>query len=350
VTTPVVVTGAAGFIGSHVTRALVEQGASVIATDVRTTLPEPVLSGLDTSRVSYVSGDLRREETLDDLVEAAGERAKVVHVAALLRYSEMAGALGQGAPSFPGALEVFDVNAMATWRLCSKFATAGRLARFVYVSTRSVFGSLQVDGDTIAETSPPSPIGIYGSSKTAAEFGVLAFRDVFGLDLVVARVTGVFGPWQGGVSWIGKAVDGVIAGTGYRTSTGGDDRYEFTYVKDTARGLVELVNAERLSYPIYHVSSGSIHSLGEVAQAFHAAEPDAVVEFGAGSQPGMRTRLPLGGSRIIEDLDFRPRWDLNAAIADYLAVERTGSYGAEVSEDPTAPGVPAPGRLAGEEA
>ena len=293
-TTPVVVTGAAGFIGSHVTRALVEQGASVIATDVRTTLPEPVLSGLDTSRVSYVSGDLRREETLDDLVEAAGERANVVHAAALLRYSEMAGALGQGAPSFPGALEVFDVNAMATWRLCSKFATAGRLARFVYVSTRSVFGSLEVDGDTIAETSPPSPIGIYGSSKTAAEFGVLAFRDVFALDLVVARVTGVFGPWQGGVSWIGKAVDGVIAGTGYRTSTGGDDRYEFTYVKDTARGLVELVNAERLSYPIYHVSSGSIHSLGEVAQAFHAAEPDAVVEFGAGSQPGMRTRLPLG--------------------------------------------------------
>ena len=119
VTTPVVVTGAAGFIGSHVTRALVEQGASVIATDVRTTLPEPVLSGLDTSRVSYVSGDLRREETLDDLVEAAGERANVVHAAALLRYSEMAGALGQGAPSFPGALEVFDVNAMATWRLCS---------------------------------------------------------------------------------------------------------------------------------------------------------------------------------------------------------------------------------------
>ena len=266
----------------------------MIATDVRTTLPEPVLSGLDTSRVSYVSGDLRREETLDDLVEAAGERANVVHAAALLRYSEMAGALGQGAPSFPGALEVFDVNAMATWRLCSKFATAGRLARFVYVSTRSVFGSLEVDGDTIAETSPPSPIGIYGSSKTAAEFGVLAFRDVFALDLVVARVTGVFGPWQGGVSWIGKAVDGVIAGTGYRTSTGEDDRYEFTYVKDTARGLVELVNAERLSYPIYHVSSGSIHSLGEVAQAFHAAEPDAVVEFGAGSQPGMRTRLALG--------------------------------------------------------
>jgi nucleoside-diphosphate-sugar epimerase len=330
-TAPVVVTGAAGFIGSHVTRALAAQGSRVVATDIGPALPTPVLSGLDASKVSYVSGDLRRDETLNRLVETAGERADVVHVAALLRFAEMAAALGQGAPSFPDALEVFDVNAMATWRLCSRFATSGLLGRFVYVSTRSVFGSLEVEGDTIAEASPPSPVGIYGSSKTAAEFGVLAFRDVFSLDLVVARVTGVFGPWQGPVSWIGKAVDGVMARTGYRAATGGDDRYELTYVKDTARGLVDLVNAQQLSFPIYHVSSGEMYSLNEVAQAFRAAEPDALVEFGVGTSPGMRSRLPLGGSRIDEELGFRAGWNLKAAIADYLAVERTGFYGAEAS-------------------
>jgi nucleoside-diphosphate-sugar epimerase len=332
VTTPVVVTGAAGFIGSHVTRALVAQGSRVIATDLPDDLSAPVLAGLDTSRLTYVPGDLRSDETLDALVAAAGERATVIHVAAILRFAEMASALGQIAPSFPDALEVFEVNAMATWRLCSRFATPGRLERFVYVSTRSVFGALSVDADSIPESSPPSPVGIYGSSKTAAEFGVLAFRDVFDLDLVVARVTGVYGPWQGVVSWIGKAVDGVVSGSGYRTPAGADDSYEFTYVKDTARGLVGLVDAPQLAQSIYHVSSGEMYSLGEVAQAFRAADPAADVEFGPGSQPGMRSRLPLGGERIERELGFRAQWDLKAAIADYLAVERTGAYGTEAVE------------------
>jgi UDP-glucuronate 4-epimerase len=326
---PVVVTGAAGFVGGHLVRALVEQGYRVVATDTAGALPDHVLSGLESPGTTYVAGDLRSEETLDRLVEQAGERADVVHVAALNRFAEMASALGENAPSFPDALEVFEVNAMASWRLCSKFATPGLLGRFVYVSTRSVFGGLEVEGENIVESSPQRPVGIYGSSKAASELGVLALRDAFALDLVVARITGVFGPWQGTVSWIGKAVDGVVHGTGYKTTSGGDDRYELTYVKDTVRGLVELVRASQLECPIYHVSSGQMHSLNEVGEAFRAAEPDAVVLFGAGGQPGMRLRLPLSGERMASEFGFHSQWDLNAAIADYLKFERSGSYGPE---------------------
>jgi UDP-glucuronate 4-epimerase len=332
VTPTFVVTGAAGFIGSHLTRTLVAQGVRVVATDVATALPAPVLAGLDAAGCTYVAGDLRDDATLDALVEAASPRATVVHVAALLRFAEMAAALGQAAPSFPSALEVFDVNATASWRLCERFAAPGHLDRFVYVSTRSVFGGATPVGEDIDETCPPSPVGIYGSSKTAAEVGLLAFRDVFGLDLVVARVTGVFGPWQGPVSWIGNAVQGVLDGSGYRATSGADDRYEFTYVKDTVRGLSELAMAACLAHPIYHVSSGAMHSLGEVAEAFHLAAPDVVVEFGPGAQPGMRARRPLRGARMDEELGFRARWGLPAAIEDYVAVERTGVYGPEAAE------------------
>jgi len=331
---PVVVTGAAGFIGSHLARAFAAQGARVVATDLATTLPDHVLAGLDDPRVEYVSGDLRDGSTLDALISTAGAPADVVHVAAILQFAEMAAALGQAPPTPVDALKVFDVNAMGSWRLCTEFATSSQLGRFVYVSTRSVYGGVIVDGSTIDETTPPSPVGIYGSSKAAAERGVLALRDVFDLDLAVARVTGVYGPWQGPVSWIGKAVDGVLAGTGYTTPAGADDRYEFTYVKDTVRGLLALATASQLRHDIYHVSSGQMHSLAEVAEAFHAADPDAVVEFGSGAQPGMRTRLPLSGERMRDELAFESGWSLDQAISDYLEIERSGDYGLEATRQP----------------
>jgi len=335
-TNPVVVTGAAGFIGAHIVRALIHQRRRVVATDMALALPEPVLRGLDDSGISYVSGDLRSENTCDALVNLAGERADIVHVAALNRFAELAQALGERAPTPMEALEVFDVNAMATWRLCSRFASEGALGRFVYISTRSVFGGLETDGTTIPEASPQRPVGIYGSSKTAGEVGILALRSAFSLDVVIARITGVYGPWQGPVSWIGKAVEAVSRGVPYRTEIGGNDKYELTYVKDTVRGLVDLVNAERLKYPIYHLSSGEMHPLSKVAEAFRAADPSAIVEFGSGNQPGMRLRIPLDGSRAAEELDFKPRWDLDAAIADYLEIERSRSYGAEAADFPPA--------------
>jgi nucleoside-diphosphate-sugar epimerase len=335
-TNPVVVTGAAGFIGAHVVRALIHQRRRVIATDLAPSLPEPVLRGLDDSGIAYLSGDLRSEDTCDALVELGGERADVVHVAALNRFAELAEALGERAPTPMQALEVFDVNAMGTWRLCSRFANEGVLGRFVYISTRSVFGGLETSGATIPEASPQQPVGIYGSSKTAGEVGVLAFRSAFDLDLVIARITGVYGPWQGPVSWIGKGVEAVSHNAPFRTEIGGNDKYELTYVKDTVRGLLDLIRADRLSYPIYHLSSGEMHSLSEVAEAFRIADPAAVVEFGSGNQPGIRLRIPLDGSRAAEELDFKPRWDLDAAIADYLEIERSRSYGVEASDFPPA--------------
>jgi UDP-glucuronate 4-epimerase len=325
----VVVTGAAGFVGAHVTRALAHGGRRVIATDLAPALPTAVLRGLDAGRTTYVRGDLRDAATRQALVEAAGESADVVHPAALLRFAEMARVLGEGAPTPQEALEVFEVNALGTWQLCTAFTEAGTLGRFVYVSTRSVYGGLQTDRPTIVESDPQAPLGIYGSSKTAAEVGVLALREAFGLDLAIARITGVFGPWQTATSFIAKAVEAVQAGVPYRAEAGGEDEYEFTYAKDTARGILAVLDAPQLRDTIYHVSSGSMHSLNEVAAAFRKADASADVEFGPGGAGGRR-RKPLDGNRAAVELGFRPAWDLNEAVADYLQVQRTGEYGPEV--------------------
>jgi nucleoside-diphosphate-sugar epimerase len=325
----VVVTGAAGFVGAHVVRALVHGGRRVVATDLAPVLPDAVLRGLPAGRATYVQGDLRDLATQEALVAAGGTSADVVHPAALLRFAEMARVLGEGAPTPEEALEVFEVNALGTWQLVTAFTRAGTLGRFVYISTRSVYGGLHTDRPTILESDPQSPLGLYGSSKTAAEVGVLALREAFGLDLAIARITGVFGPWQTPTTFIAKAVEAVGAGAAYRTDAGGDDEYEFTYAKDTARGILAVLDAPALQDAIYHISSGSMHSLNEVGAAFRKADASAVVEFGPGGAGG-RKRKPLDCERAADELGFRPEWDLDHAIADYLQVQRSGDYGPEV--------------------
>jgi nucleoside-diphosphate-sugar epimerase len=332
---PVVITGAAGFVGSHLVRALAHAGRRVIGTDVRLALPDRLLAGIADARVSYVAGDLRRDETIDRLIAAADGPVDVIHTAAMIRFGQLSRSLGEAEATIPAALDVLDVNAMGSWRLYARFAGEDVLGRFIHVSTRSVFGGRPQLPDRIDEDSPCQPAGMYGSSKAAAEAGLLAMRDQFGTDLVVARITGVFGPWQGPVSWIGQAIDAVVAGRPYRADAGSDDAYELTYVKDTVRGLMLLLQAGTLRHAIYHVASGQrLVTLAEVAAAIRAAEPAADVDFGPGRHPGASGRAPLNIERATADVGFAARWNLSAAMKDYLRIERGGRYQPEVMEMP----------------
>jgi nucleoside-diphosphate-sugar epimerase len=133
------------------------------------------------------------------------------------------------------------------------------------------------------------------------------------------------------VSWIGQAVAAVVQGRPYHVAAGADDGYELTYVKDTADGLVRLLHAGSLAHAVYHVASGGrLIRLAEVAAALAEIEPAADVDFAPGRHSGAARRTPLGIGRLVTETGFAPRWPLPAALADYLAAERTGDYGAEV--------------------
>jgi nucleoside-diphosphate-sugar epimerase len=327
---PVLVTGAAGFVGSHVTRALAQAGRPVIATDMRPGLAAPALAGLDPGSVRYLHGDLRGADTLAAILAEAGGRVDVVHAGAVIQFSQLGRSLGEGSATLPAALAQLDINAAASWRLLGGLAGAGALGRFVHVSTRSVFGGRLAATEPVSEDSPPQPAGMYGWSKAAAEAGILALRGEFGIDAVIARITGVFGPWQGGASWIGQAVDAVVAGRPYQADAGSEDAYELTYVKDTVRGLVQLLQARDLRHAVYHVASGQrLIRLAEVADAIRAADPRADVDFGRGAHAAAAGRTPLAVSRVAQDAGFTAQWELRDAIADYLRIERGGSYAPE---------------------
>ena len=339
---PVIVTGAAGFVGSHLTRALLHAGRRVIATDAALHIPSDRLmnigDGTGGGSLRFLPGDLTSDGTLDAIVDAAGEQADIVNVAAIINFGQLSKSIDGSIVTPEAALRSFAVNADAAWALCSRLAGAGALGRFVHVSTRSVFGGRAATPGRIAESTPVEPAGIYGSSKAAAELGLLALREQLQLDLVIGRITGVFGPWQGPASFIGQAVESVVKGRPHHTETGGDDAYELTYVKDTVRGLMMLVEANHLRHQIYHVASGDrLITLREVASAMAAARRSADVVFGDGRHAGSSGRTPLSIERAADELGFGTRWSLEDAMADYLRIEEGGTYGAEAVEPPWLP-------------
>jgi nucleoside-diphosphate-sugar epimerase len=321
--TPVIVTGGAGFIGSHTVRALAHGGRAVVATDVTPTLNAEALRGLDVGPVTYIAGDLRSDATVDRAMDAAGGPADVVHLAAMKIFSE----------PHPPRTEVLDglaVNVMGSVGLCTRLAATGMLRRFVHISTRSVFAHRAPSREPIPADAAYCPSGIYGFSKAAAELGVLAAGDAFDIDVVIARITGIFGPWKQPATVVDRLFDAVVRRSAFRLPTGDADSYELTYVKDTVRGILAVLHARTLPHTVYHVASGTMTTLAEVADALRSADPGADIDLGAPGRSDMWPRTPLDGSRVADDVGFRARWGVADAAADFVRIARGGAYGLEV--------------------
>ncbi len=180
----VIVTGAAGFVGSHLVESLVDEGHQVVAIDCL--LPESYDPEVKAQQLRGVAGlpgvevhrlDLRT----DHLGEVLAGADAIINEAAM--------------PGLMKSWSDFDVyvgcNLLAVQRLLDA-ARASGVSRFVQISTSSVYGQLAV-GD---ETLPTEPFSPYGVSKLAAEKLILAHVANFGLDAVILRYFSLYGPRQ----------------------------------------------------------------------------------------------------------------------------------------------------------
>jgi UDP-glucuronate 4-epimerase len=181
----VLVTGAAGFIGSHVCERLIADGHDVVGLDAfipyyPREIKEANLTALrDESRFAFVETDLRD----GDLRDLVADCDAIIHLAA------MAG---------PASWDQFDryvsCNITGTQRLLEAVRTAGELERrrFVQISTSSVYG-VEARGN---EDSPLHPASPYGITKLAAEQLTFAYHRAFGLPVVALRYFSIYGPRQ----------------------------------------------------------------------------------------------------------------------------------------------------------
>ncbi|WP_157981681.1 NAD-dependent epimerase/dehydratase family protein [Protaetiibacter intestinalis] len=267
------VTGAAGFIGSHLVEELLDRGHEVVALDcfLDESYPSDVKrqtwrSFAEHPRVTAFELDLRT----DDLSPALDGVTHVVNEA--------------GMPGLIRSWEdlrlYLDCNVLALDRLISASSVVG-VERFVQISTSSVYG-LHAVGDETQKTDPVSP---YGVSKLAAEKLVLAHYSNFGFPATVLRYFSVYGPRQRPDMGYHKFIEAVLDQRPIRVHGDGQQTRTNTYVTDCAAGTANALEHARAG-EVYNISgSKSISVLDSLDLISDALQLPHEIEFVA-TRPG----------------------------------------------------------------
>jgi nucleoside-diphosphate-sugar epimerase len=246
------VTGGAGFIGSHLVDALVECGVDTISIDNYTSGDDANLErvyGCD--NFEAIDCDIRDYDILDWYFEGVDI---VFHNATVKKVACM------NDPDVD-----LDVNARGTLNLLRLSQKHG-VRKFVHASTGSVYG--QPITRPQDETHPTVPTTLYGVSKLAGEGYVRVFHSLYGLDTTVLRHFHVYGPRQendagAGVVWI--FMQRALEGKGPVIHGDGSQQRAFTYVGDVVAANLHVAVTEGTAGQVYNCSSGVSTTVGELA-------------------------------------------------------------------------------------
>jgi nucleoside-diphosphate-sugar epimerase len=222
------ITGANGFIGSHLAEKLLKDGKSVRCLVRRTS----DLKWLENEKIELVYGELNDPESLRNAVRGVDV---VVHLAGKTK-----------APTEEG---YFKANAEGTRNLLEAAAgNAGRLKRFVYVSTQAAAGP-SLDGACVRETDLPRPVTPYGASKLKGERAVLSFGDR--LPVAVVRPPSVFGPRESDMLKFFKMIK-----RGLRPMLGWGERLvSLVFIDDLVQGIMLCAEKDRAVGQVFFINT-----------------------------------------------------------------------------------------------
>ena len=295
----VLVTGAAGFIGSNLVFYLSEKRPSwsVTVVDALTYAGnlENLKALLDERRVNFVRADIADSAA----VEALFSREKfdlVFHLAAESHVDR----------SIYSAAEFVRTNVLGTQTLLSA-AMAHHASRFVHVSTDEVYGSLGATGFFV-ESMPLDPTSPYAASKAASDLMVLACCKTHKFDAVITRCTNNYGPYQFPEKFIPLFVTNAMEGQNLPLYGDGLNVRSWIYVKDHCAALL-LAAEQGKSGEIYNVGGGPDGEIPniEVARVIlrHLGKPESLIRKVA-DRPAHDRRYAVDYSKATRELGWRP--------------------------------------------
>ncbi len=247
------VTGGAGFIGSHIAEALVKEGHAVRVLDNLSTGHRSNLTSFS-SRIEFQEGDLRERK---DVERAVSGIEIIFHEAALRSVPR----------SVDDPASTNDVNITGTLNLLLAARSAGA-KRVIYASSSSVYGDNRTYPQV--ETLRPSPLSPYAVSKLTGELYHIVFSKTFGLETVALRYFNVFGPRQNPESQYAAVIPlfmkTALDGSPLPVHWDGRQSRDFSYIDNVVQANLLAARAPRAAGEVFNIACGKTASLLEVAR------------------------------------------------------------------------------------
>jgi nucleoside-diphosphate-sugar epimerase len=300
------VTGGAGFIGSHLVRFLLDRGERVRVLDNFSTGKRENLSEVE-GRFELLQGSLSSESDVERAVEGVDF---VMHQAAI--------------PSVPRSvefpLESHESNATGTLRLLKCAAAAG-VRRLVYASSSSVYGA----NPTLpkVETMPTEPLSPYAVSKLSGEQYAVVFHRLYALETVSLRYFNVFGPRQdpdspySGV--VSRFLSAIATGVPPTIHGDGEQTRDFTYVENVARANLAAASRPEAAGSVYNIGCATRVSVNELWRAMAELAGSDLAPRYAQSRSGDVPHSLADIGRARKDLGYEPAVDLREGLRRTLS-------------------------------
>ena len=305
----VLVTGGAGFIGSHLVERLIRDGHDVTSVDNLDDYYPPrlkrlnMLQALPSHQLRWVWGDIADRDLMDKL---ARDQDAVMHLAARPGVRRSIDEPGRYAEvNVTGTINVLEASRRA------------RVGHVVVGSSSSVYG-VSPDIPFHEESSRLLPASPYGASKLAAEQFCRGFQHLHGIPVTCLRLFTVYGPRQRPDMAIHRFVAGITAGRPITIFGDGRARRDYTYVDDVVDGLM-LAIARPNGFQIYNLGTTETISLADLIGTLeHALGMRAVLD----PQPDQPGDVPITYANIdraAKDLGYRPRVAIDEGVRRFVA-------------------------------
>lgn len=303
----VLVTGADGFIGSHLTQALLDEGVEVRALCLYNSFGNlGWLEGISHPCLETILGDVRDPDFCRELCRGIDT---VFHLAALIAIPY----------SYVAPDSYVDTNIRGTLNMLQA-ARAAAVGRIIITSTSEVYGTAITV--PIAETHPRQPQSPYSATKIGADALALSFHAAFDLPVVIARPFNTYGPRQSARAIIPTIISQIASGS--REIKVGDltPTRDFNYVADTAAGFIAIARAQGVEGREINIATGTEVSMAETLQTIASlmdAEVTWVTDPARLRPAASEVRRLCGDSTLLRSLTgWEPRHTLRSGLEETI--------------------------------
>ncbi|MGH2971983.1 MAG: NAD-dependent epimerase/dehydratase family protein [Gaiellaceae bacterium] len=321
----VLVTGGAGFIGSHVCAALAAEGHEVVAVD-------PLRTYAYSFEAHHWHGLRYRREVLlrDSRVVVAStenrdELRKVV-LEARPEYILHLGALPLATVARVSADHAFESILRGTFNLVELALEVG-VQKLLYVSSSMVYGDFtQMPMPEGARTAPKDP---YGGFKLAGEVIVETFSRGHGLPYAIVRPSAVYGPTDMNDRIVQRFVECALWNRPLTVLDPENTYLDFSYVKDVVQGMIKVLLSP-VQNETFNITAGEGRTLSELYDLLRERYPDMPVEVSTKTEDFRPKRGALDVSKARELVGYDPQYTLERGVDEYLAFLSSLPSGAPV--------------------